>query len=169
MKPIYLDSIVIGRLYNNSHLKHSLYGRIGQIGKLPPDYRTNQPLISPITHPGCRNTQKTASYSCHWTDDGTAAMEVIGTTRGRLVTGGVSKISKSEFYQEFVRLMEYFGYNFWYERNVSVNRMTYREVKAAAVTHRTAKAALYEAFKAAGLGAWVHCPREQQEFTSRDH
>lgn len=158
MRPVYLDSVVVGRLFSLGHLRRALYERIGQIGNLPAEYRINQPLLSPTTRTERRNIQKAPGYACAWVDDG-KAMEVITTNSGKLLDGSASKLSKLRLFERFAVLTRLGrGHNL-------TLLSTYSQMKSAATVYQNAKAALYEAFKKAGHGRWVQRPPEQDQFT----
>lgn len=158
MRPIYLDSVVVGRLFSLGHLRRALYERIGQISSLPAEYRINQPVLSPTTHVERRNIQKAPGYACAWVDDG-KAMEVITTNSGKLLDGTASKLSKLRLFERFAALTRSS-----HGRSLTL-LSTYSQMKSAATVYQNAKAALHEAFKKAGHGQWVRRPPEQDQFT----
>lgn len=158
MRPVYLDSVVVGRLFSIGHLRRALYERIGQIGNLPAEYHINHPLLSPISRTERRDIQKAPSYACIWVDDG-KAMEVIITNTGKLLDGSASKLSKFQLFRRFAVLTRI-------DRSHKLKLLsTYSEMKLAATAYQNAKVSLYEAFEKGGHGRWVRRPPEQDQFT----
>lgn len=50
MEPVYLSSLVLGRLYHARHLHRAVYQRLAHVQELPPPFCLNQPLLSGEPH-----------------------------------------------------------------------------------------------------------------------
>ncbi|KAK3609883.1 hypothetical protein CHS0354_015076 [Potamilus streckersoni] len=85
IKPIYLDSIIIGSFYHSNHLFRAVYARIPKIENMPPLYQINRPFLSGINNPeslqpehGIEDVRKLLYLSC-------AELQAYGIEGGKRV------------------------------------------------------------------------------------
>ncbi|XP_061082908.1 double-stranded RNA-specific editase 1 isoform X2 [Conger conger] len=160
-EPIYFSSIILGSLYHADHLSRAMYQRIADIQDLPQQFTLNRPLLSGISNAEARQPGKAPSFSVNWAI-GDQALEVINATTGKDDMGRPSRLCKQALYSRWVRL--HCKLSPTLRINVS-KPSTYHEAKQAALEYHSAKQTLIKAFHAAGLGAWVKKPTEQDQFS----
>jgi double stranded RNA-specific editase B len=68
VEPIYLHSIVVGSLFNSTHMYRAVCGRVEScLSGLPPPFRLNKPLLTSTSSPETRQPGKTPNHSVNWT------------------------------------------------------------------------------------------------------
>ncbi|KAK3609882.1 hypothetical protein CHS0354_015075 [Potamilus streckersoni] len=158
IKPIYLDSIILGSLYHGEHLSRAVYGRLPNIENLPSFYHINRPFLSGINDPESRQPGKAPNFAVNWCL-GDPALEVINTTTGITDEGSSSHLCKRAMFKRFLKLCDK-GMSFA-NQDTAKKPLLYSEVKAMATDYQTAKLQLFQAFTKSGLGKWVKKPIEQ--------
>ncbi|KAF2899998.1 hypothetical protein ILUMI_06191 [Ignelater luminosus] len=154
--PIYLKSIVLGSLLNESHLYRAICGRIEKtLQGLPPPYLLNRPQMLLTTSLETRHPAKAPSFSVNWAI-GYDYPEIINTTSGK-PDNGISRICKQNLMKRFVNICKSFSFGIKMPSY-------YSEAKLAAGKYNMAKNQLFQAFSKAGLGSWVEKPIEQDQF-----
>lgn len=112
LDPIYLASLVIGQGHeakNNFHLSRAIYGRIkGHLKDLPPKYSHKAPKIHSILHATVPSTIVPPDYSIDW-NCSTNKVEILNSFRGRELDGGVSQISKWQYFFLYHNIMDLMG------------------------------------------------------------
>lgn len=152
----------------------AMYGRINLQApsiEMPTSYQLNIPLLSPVSTPETRSTQKATSFAFVWfvPDDcmdlsndeevsGGGLVEIINTSSGKLDSGNSSKLCKLEMFRQFLEV--------WKMSDDHQKPVMYSDAKKSATDYQTAKQMLYQAFKNANLGTWIKKPVEQDQFSS---
>lgn len=167
LTPVYLESVVLGSLFNASHLYRALCGRIEHtVQDLPKLYKLNQPKMSQ----GSSTIEfimptKAPTISVNWYCED-QQLEVLNAMTGRLEAGEMSsRVCKQELFQRLISLLDHpsskplTGVD-----PEAVKQMSYGEVKALCADYQASKRSLYSAFSKAGLGKWVSKPLEQDFF-----
>ncbi|KAI4473865.1 hypothetical protein M0802_015906, partial [Mischocyttarus mexicanus] len=161
IEPIYFCSIVLGNLFNHSHMYRAVCGRIeNTIQDLPPCYRLNKPLMNLITSSEVRLPGKAPNYSLNWTI-GQDEVEVINCATGKGEMGKPSRISKWGLFRKFFSLLG--KLETIYDANQDQCRH-YFDAKSLVQDYSLAKHQLKDAFKRAELGSWIKKPFEQDMF-----
>lgn len=167
LTPVYLESVVLGSLFNASHLYRALCGRIEHtVQDLPSLYKLNQPKMSQ----GSSTIEfimptKAPTISVNWYCED-QQLEVLNAMTGRLEAGEMSsRVCKQELFQRLGALLDHPSVKPLTGVDAeAVKQMSYGEVKALCKDYQTSKRSLYSAFSKAGLGKWVSKPLEQEEF-----
>ena len=158
MEPIYLSSLTIGALYKHGHLSRAVCCRIRDLDNLPPLYQVNHPQLSTVSEADklTRSTQKTSNSSMNWYM-GATTVEILDATKGKLLDGSTSRLSKSAVFKAFDRVCG----------NVVGMEVpeTYRDAKMKADGYQAAKESLYEYLVGAEYGNWMQKPAEQEQFS----
>lgn len=69
MKPIYLESIILGSLFHPEHLHRAIIGRVQlAVLGLPCPFRLNKPKMALISSKEVRNTGKAPNFSVNWAE-----------------------------------------------------------------------------------------------------
>ena len=160
VEPIYWSSVVVGSLYHRVHMTRAMFGRVKlEPGALPDGYSVNRPMLSAVSVPEPRVTQKATSYAVNWIASSSDVVEVINTTTGRQHSGSEpSRLCKADMFRLFA--------DTWNMLNSGQDfPPVYSEVKRIADDYQTAKITLYKALSEADLGCWMERPREQDNFT----
>ncbi|XP_075911150.1 double-stranded RNA-specific editase 1 isoform X2 [Petromyzon marinus] len=161
MKPIYLNSVILGSLYHGEHLSRAAYQRISDIWDLPSPYKLNRPMLSGISNAESRQAGKAPSFSANWSY-GDGSLEVINATTGKNDLGRASRLSKHALFSRWLRVNRKLNTRI----DLKGKRMNvYCEAKLAAEDYQGAKRQLNRAFHKASLGAWMKKPIEQDQFS----
>jgi double stranded RNA-specific editase B len=161
LDPVYLSSIVIGSLYHGVHMSRAMYGRINLPPDcLPPCYRLNRPLLTPISNPESRQVQKAPNFACSWLlgEESGSALEVINTSVGKLESGSPSLLCKAEMFRLFSKVWD------GLMSPESIRPTDYAKAKQSALEQQEAKAHFYSALDGNNLGPWVRKPVEMDQF-----
>ncbi|KAI8986517.1 hypothetical protein BDB01DRAFT_720198 [Pilobolus umbonatus] len=86
--PIYLDSIIIGDMYDKEALERALYGRLSTIHDLPSPYRLNKPLLFHTSIPFESSKLKLESDNMNPIPCNTALLWVKGMTKSEVYVHG---------------------------------------------------------------------------------
>ncbi|XP_050407486.1 double-stranded RNA-specific editase 1 isoform X2 [Patella vulgata] len=161
VKPIYLDSIILGSLYHSDHLSRAVYSRIGTITNLDLPFRLNRPFLSGISNPESRLPGKAPSFSISWCV-GDPELEVVNATTGKTESVEPPKVCKASLFKQFLKL--YGKLPSYYVQSGDAQAKCYSDAKKMVTDYQTAKMNMIKAFQQAGLGVWVQKPDEQDQF-----
>ncbi|ESO86787.1 hypothetical protein LOTGIDRAFT_128560 [Lottia gigantea] len=161
VKPIYLDSIILGSLYHSDHLSRAVYSRIENIKNLIMPFRLNRPFLSGINSPESRLPGKAPSFSVSWCV-GDPELEVVNATTGKTENSEPPKVCKASLFKEFLKL---YGKIPSYTVTTDINQVRcYLDAKKLVLDYQSAKMNMMKAFQLSGLGVWVQKPEEQDQF-----
>ncbi|ORX60698.1 adenosine deaminase/editase [Hesseltinella vesiculosa] len=169
--PIYLDSLIVGDLYDPSSLNRALFGRLASLdqGSLPAPYRLNKPRIlrTHVQFDYAKSTlQATGKYSS-FISSGSCVAWVVGREKQEVIVFGkkqggrknepVTKktrsfLSQQSLYSDFVRLQPNF------------QNLTYDQCKEKAADYQLAKTHLLDQC----FQMWVQTPKSYYDFTALD-
>lgn len=166
--PVYMSSLTLGSLHHHGHLSRAVCCRFNSIPDLPPNFKTNHPLLGRVAGGDemKRHTDKTSSQSINWTL-GDTSVEVLDGSLGRPITSAnaktgdikaTSRIAKLNFYSEFILLCKVAN------RMDLVEGCDYQQVKCKAVDFQKAKELLFKECKKKGYGVWMTKPQEEKKF-----
>ncbi|KAL3836193.1 hypothetical protein ACJMK2_021635 [Sinanodonta woodiana] len=161
IKPVYLDSIILGSLYHGDHLSRAVYTRLNNIENLPALYHINRPFLSGINNPESRQPGKAPNFAVNWCL-GDSALEVINTTTGKTEQGSSSQLCKQAMFKCFLKL--YGQVMSFINQDAAKKPSLYSDAKAVVTDYQAAKLQLFQAFQKSGLGLWVKKPIEQDSF-----
>lgn len=160
IKPVYLNSIILGSLYHASHLLRAVYMRLIGIENVPQPFFLNKPLLSGISNTESRQPGKAPNFSVNWTlgDD---YLEVTNTMTGKSENSSPSRICKSSLFGHFKELYGKIPSKVEpQEGPVPV----YGTAKDMASQFVQAKTEMMKTLERAGYGLWVKKPMEQDMF-----
>ncbi|KAF5270158.1 hypothetical protein FQR65_LT05638 [Abscondita terminalis] len=99
--PIYLKSIIIGRLFNENHLYRAICGRLeNTLERLPSPYILNRPQILCTTTLKARDVTTAPNFSVNWIN-GYNKVEIINAVFGK-PKRGFSRLCKQNFLKRFI-------------------------------------------------------------------
>ncbi|CAO3598428.1 unnamed protein product [Absidia cylindrospora] len=172
--PIYLNSIVIGDLFEKNSLERALYGRLSTLKDLPSPYKLHRPTINATDIPfqySKSALEKTGNYSSY-ISAGTSIAWISGMEKAEVLGFGKkqggrkgedatlktrSMLCQRALYQDFVNIKI---------KNQGLAQRyldsTYADCKEMAITYQQSKAMLLDQC----FDAWVQTPRQYQEFNS---
>ncbi|XP_076068665.1 adenosine deaminase acting on RNA isoform X1 [Oratosquilla oratoria] len=163
IQPVYLESIILGSLFNASHMYRAVCGRIEHtVEGLPPPFRLNKPRMNQGSSTESRQPQKAPSIALNWDCD-EGHPEVVNAMTGRPEGDGSSRLCKKKFFQRFIDLIDKVP-TITNINKEEIKQMSYGDAKQHSVDYQTSKKSLVRAFARAGLGQWVHKPLEQDNF-----
>ncbi|KND01305.1 tRNA-specific adenosine deaminase [Spizellomyces punctatus DAOM BR117] len=180
VEPLYLESIVVGDLYDSEAMERAFCERVSGINDLPAPYKVTRPKLFATnrdffwskTSVSSRHEIKPipADTSIAWNASHPRDSEAItnGRRQGFAAKAGTwsakarSPICKALLFEEFQSLLEIIPLH---ERSMSLgqidfSRLSYRDVKRANTSYQTAKAALFDQ----KFQSWVVNPAELEEF-----
>lgn len=161
IEPIYLDSVILGGLFNSNHLQRALFTRFeSNLKDLPAVFHLNKPKMCATTSPEMRHLSKSPNFSVNWTL-GLGRAEVVNATTGKTESGQISRLSKKSFFQRFLNIYDRLSHTDTYQQPYPP---IYASFKNAVKDYREAQKVLNDAYLEAGLGCWVKKPIEQHEF-----
>ncbi|SAM02835.1 hypothetical protein [Absidia glauca] len=171
--PIYLDSIVVGDLFEEASLERALYGRLSGVKDLPSPYRLHHPKIKSTQVPflySKSSLEKTGNYSSY-ISTGTSLAWILGMEKAEVIGFGKkqggrkgepatpktrSSVCRRALFHDFV--------NIRMEKNEAVahcyRTSSYGECKDRATTYQQVKTQLLDQC----FGSWVQTPKEYQDF-----
>ncbi|XP_053623210.1 double-stranded RNA-specific editase 1 isoform X2 [Plodia interpunctella] len=171
MKPVYLNSLVLGSLLHPHHMSRAICGRIEPyISALPPPFRLHRPLLARAASTEARTPARAPSFSVCWCAT-TPIPEIVNATTGKLESGQPSLLCKQSMFarwQYLARRLPLLPQEL--EPNSSqtlpsdFDHLQYNEAKQLAPAYQAAKDRLIEAFEKAKLGRWIKKPLEQDQF-----
>lgn len=99
IKPIYLESIVLGSSYSPLHLYRAIVGRLETMTDLPADYFLNKPKFESTSLVETENFAASEDYGISWNDgpDDRYAPEILNLNTGLTIGGHKSNVSKLSF------------------------------------------------------------------------
>lgn len=162
--PVYYKTIVVGRLFSESHLSRAIYKRLQSPDieqSLPPHYKVNVPVLLPVSKPEPRVTGKASGYCINWTY-GDLSAEVTKTVTGKCTSNAPSRICKSSLYRLFLVTHKLLNGETPYKDKM------YYQAKKDAKEYFTAKKLILDYFRKVNLGSWVQKPVEQSMFTVQE-
>ena len=192
LQPVYLKSIIIGRLFNREHSLRALYQRVSTITDLAEPYIANYPLLLGTSHPEPRIT-KSSGLSMNWAW-GDKDPELINAQTGKLEDAVPSRVCKQQLFERFTSLWDGLaspetkmaaascyqasstdvpdsqGETEEGNKPVTVTAammrgmMNYGQVKSLSGDHQKAKEKLLQHFEEALRSPWVRKPAEQSFF-----
>jgi len=162
-EPIYLDSVVLGSLFNSSHMYRAVCGRVeATVEGLPPPFRFNKPALGVTSSPETRQPGKAPNHSVNWVI-GEDRVEIINSMTGKAELGAASRLCKQSLFRHFCALVG---------RVPTINDLVgdirselYSVLKSKAQDYQLAKQQLMVGFSKADLGSWLKKPLEQDQFT----
>lgn len=161
IQPIYLESLVLGSLFNPSHLYRAVCGRIETtVEGLPPPFRLNKPMLSVTSSPEVRQPGKAPNHSVNWII-GEERVEVINAITGKAELGAASRLCKQSMYKRFCQLIGRIQSIKDIEEN---DCHPYEHAKELVEDYQLAKQQLIQSFAKAKLGRWLKKPVEQDQF-----
>ncbi|KAI8374593.1 adenosine deaminase/editase [Radiomyces spectabilis] len=166
--PIYLQSIVIGDMFEKECLERALYGRLAGLQDLPSPYTLNRPTIFATDKQF--ESSKAALEARNYTKiipSGTAILWVPGMAKSEVIVHGRKQgaakgvnnaktrscISKAAIFESFNNVM-------LSQRSKNVSASTYRELKLQAKTYQAAKTCLLDQC----FHTWVQAPEAYEQF-----
>ena len=155
IEPIYLTTLIVGSLFHRDHLQRAVIGRIEHTHELPAPFRLTRPFLVTTSTPSARLPVKSPRHSVCWTVGWTEA-EIVDMSRGRLLNGSISRLSKMRLFERFLRLVSLDSV--WRTRIddcIDNGFVSYGAVKAASKSFVEAKEMFQQAFITARLGHWI--------------
>ncbi|KAI8096175.1 adenosine deaminase/editase [Halteromyces radiatus] len=172
--PIYLDSIVIGDLFEKESLERALYGRLTNLDGLPTPYKVHYPRIESTTLNFCFSKSAlmaTGKYSSY-ISIGTSSSWILGMEKCEVLGFGKkqggrkyeaanlktrSMLCPKVLFEDFITIETKNK-----ERAHKYANGTYRACKDQAILYQKAKSLLLDQC----FGAWVQTPSIYQEFSA---
>jgi len=163
--PVYLESIVLGSLFNAAHMYRAVSGRVEHtVQGLPPPFRLNQPKMSQGSSTESRQPQKAPTISVNWDCDD-QQLEVLNAMTGRQEGDMSSRLCKRKFLTRLQALLDHPAARPLTGVDAgAVKQLSYGEVKALSADYQSSKKAVVIAFNRAGLGQWINKPMEEDSF-----
>uniref|UniRef100_A0A1B6LXN9 Uncharacterized protein n=1 Tax=Graphocephala atropunctata TaxID=36148 RepID=A0A1B6LXN9_9HEMI len=166
VEPIYLESVVLGSLFNSSHMYRAVCGRIeSTVEGLPPPFRFNKPSLGVTSSPETRQPGKAPNHSVNWVI-GEERVEIINAMTGKAELGAASRLCKQSMFRHFCDVVEKLPQASTLLGQVSDK--LYSDLKAKAEDYQMAKQQLMVGFSKADLGSWLKKPLEQDQFCLDD-
>ncbi|XP_054260675.1 double-stranded RNA-specific editase Adar isoform X2 [Macrosteles quadrilineatus] len=166
IEPVYLESIVLGSLFNSSHMYRAVCGRVETtVQGLPPPFRFNKPSLGVTSSPESRQPGKAPNHSVNWVI-GEERVEIINAMTGKAELGAASRLCKQSMLRHFCNV-----YNKLPEATnlgCDVRTELYSVLKAKSEDYQLAKQQLMVGFSKANLGSWLKKPMEQDQFCLDD-
>ncbi|KAL7630726.1 UNVERIFIED_CONTAM: hypothetical protein RMT77_019065 [Armadillidium vulgare] len=161
--PIYLQSIVLGSLFNASHMYRAVCGRVEPtLQGLPPPYYMNKPRMNQGSSTESRQPQKAPTIAVNW-DCCAEELEVLNALTGKQDGDVESRLCKRHFFRKFASLASILN-SITEINSKDLSECSYAEVKAFSLSYQASKNALISAFLKGGLGQWIRKPVEQDLF-----
>lgn len=159
VEPIYLDGIVIGDLFQHSHLSRALHERIENC-EFPKPFRLNRVAIFGVSKT-IRAIRKCPKLNVNWIHEN--GIEITKSTNGRIVDGSASRLCKFKLFEYFQRISSAAGLK-------SDFGQTYDYFKRYAVSYQEAKEMFYDVLDTKKLGKWIRRNPNINQFilTSRE-
>ncbi|XP_047740474.1 double-stranded RNA-specific editase Adar isoform X2 [Hyalella azteca] len=163
LMPVYLESIVLGSLFNASHMYRALYGRIeNSLKGLPVPFMMHKPKMNRGSSVERRQPQKASSLSLNW-DCVTDNVEILNAVTGKQEDEQTSRLCKRSLLKRFLLLVQKMppgsGLTF-----AEAAYSPYDGIKAKAKKYQESKRILVQSFEQAGCGTWIKKPYEQGDF-----
>ncbi|XP_045530314.1 double-stranded RNA-specific editase Adar isoform X2 [Pieris brassicae] len=174
IKPIYLNSLVLGSLLHTEHMYRALCGRIeGFIQGLPAPYRLVAPKLARAASTETRSPARAPSFSVCWCAIAQAP-EVVNAVTGKLDNELPSLLCKQAMFARWIYLTKQLqplaqGNVVGRPLVQDPEKLLYAEAKQLSTSYQMAKQCLVTAFEKAQLGTWVKKPIEQDQFLCEIH
>jgi len=162
MDPVYFESIIVGGMFNLSHISRALFWRLQKAGSegpsgLPNRYQLKEPVILPVSKQETRSTCKSSGYALNWTH-GDREVEVTRTGTGKCIDSTPSRLCKNNMFSSFNEVCEAVSAEQPYSTKL------YIDIKKDAERYQVAKDVVVKQFYQSKCGAWVTKPVEQDMF-----
>lgn len=176
IKPIYLNSLVLGSLFHPHHLYRAVCGRIqNSVQSLPPPFMLHRPMMGRATSLESRSSAKAPSFSASWCSS-SANVEIVNAVTGKLECGQPSLLCKQSMFARWQYLVKRLPIMPMHcdevdeipELPQDLRNMFYNEAKQLCPTYQLAKERLFKAFEKGKLGRWIKKPVEQDQFICED-
>lgn len=142
IKPIYLESIVLGSSYTPVHFYRAIIGRLDNVmTDLPNDYCVNKPKFESTSLVETESFASSA-YGVCWSDGSGDAPEILNLHNGLTISGQKSIVSKLSFMNMFK----------------SINKKLPIRSDEGIAQFQMVKEKLYAALKKENFGAWEKIP-----------
>ena len=175
IEPIYLASVIIGKMYNYDHLSRGIYARVKGISQqsgIPHPFKVNQPLIGEAKTSSYEEVRRSSSNSLNWWLD--TNEEIVDTSTGRVSASVPSRLSKQAMFEQFLFLWDDCASKsvktlLWQEHKIhsNVSEMIrlcrYGDIKKLATDYRKVKDALRQHYRQ-HLGPWISRGLELNDF-----
>lgn len=177
IEPIYLESVLLGSLFNYDHLIRAIHGRWNlnfeskSLKNLPLSFKLNKCKVAKcVINESCSQTSsrqvtKAPNYSINWIK-GDLMPEIIASDTGQLYKEkGYSKLCKRMFFEHFSKLL---AHNISTLPNSGLKyypQILYREAKSTAFLYQKAKLLAYQAVIEQNIGEWIRVPGEVDLFS----
>ncbi|KAL7318684.1 hypothetical protein PS15m_001897 [Mucor circinelloides] len=166
-KPIYLDSITVGDMFDQEALERALYGRMASIKDLPEPYKLNQPVIASTDMPFANSKSHLESLGRYQAvvSCGTSLSWVVGMDKSEVfVNGGKQGAPKNKPTNDKTRPS--LSKKSLYQKSVSNGliqdgTLSYFECKQNAKLYQQTKICLLDQV----FDTWVQTPEVYEKFT----
>lgn len=179
IEPIYLETVLLGSLFNYKHLVRAIHGRWNLnceskfLKLLPPSFKLNCCKVAKClidndcVQTDLRQLTKAPNYSINWIKNDTKA-EIIASDKGELYNNSeCSRLCKRSLFSQFAHLLS---------QNISTlpdsglkgiyyPEILYHEAKSAAFFYQKAKFLAYQTVSEQNLGEWSRIPQELDLFS----
>jgi len=168
VEPIYIESVVLGSLFNYEHLLRALHARYNlnfeahSLNGLPETYRLNKCKVAKSKLPASEITRqltKTPGYAINWIM-GDSKAEVINSDNGKNNDSSMSRLCKRSFFQQFRTLLGINTPTLPCSSLRSNIPIIYRDGKTSAMDYSRAKIQAVQSFQEQNLGTWIQVPSE---------
>ncbi|XP_060601157.1 double-stranded RNA-specific adenosine deaminase-like isoform X2 [Ruditapes philippinarum] len=165
-EPVYLQSIVLGNLYNAGHLARAVCCRIDHSttplqSQLPCGYHVNHPDLGVTSHQDTtRVVEKARPLSINWSF-GDKEPEITDGTIGKTTKTVARSVGASRLCKKSILSL----YRDTIDNTIDIN-FSYRQVKLQSDCdhYNQAKMALHKRLHEQNFGSWVSMPREVDRF-----
>lgn len=174
IEPIYLDSLILGSLFNFSHLTRAVHGRLNMnfdsesLKKLPNPYKVNQHKVAKSLSKQqeyTRTLTKSPNYAINWIK-GDTFPEIISCDTGKIYQNEeqYSRLSKKTFFQSFRTLLGRNTPKLCTSPLGLAIPTIYRDAKTSATNYLQARLLAVQSFAEQNLGDWIQVPAEVDLF-----
>ncbi|XP_071545527.1 double-stranded RNA-specific editase Adar-like isoform X2 [Panulirus ornatus] len=163
LEPVYLESVIIGSLFNEAHVYRALCGRMEQtLEGIPPPFHLQKPKMEKVNFTEPRLPQRAPLISANW-DCEREKLEILNAMTGQQEGETSSILCKRQFLSRFIELLD--DLPTLTEIDVKATKsLSYGEIKAQATNFQVSKRAVVTAFARAGFGHWIGKPIEEDTF-----
>ncbi|XP_074604274.1 adenosine deaminase acting on RNA [Brevipalpus obovatus] len=175
IEPIYLESVILGSLFNYDHLVRAIQGRLNlnfesdSLKKLSNFYHLNQCKVAKSSvkeYEQPRQITKAPNYAVNYIKNDFVP-EVISCDTGKIhKEERLSRLCKRTMFENFRTLLGHSLSRLPTSTLGSTIPLVYREAKTSAMPFQTAKLAAVRAFNEQNLGDWIQVPTEVDLFES---
>lgn len=154
VEPVYLDGIVIGNSFSESHVTRALYERLADV-TLPSPFRLHQPTISGLEK-NLNTISKSPKTCVNWHRRGLP--EITDSTTGRTMSGQSSRLCKRNLFERYLKL-----------RSRSEDTHSYADCKRECSEYQMAKKCFHQNLQSRGLGKWIERVPSFDAFKIENH